>query len=340
MFGTTAHVYPAFNARYYSVYIEGLRRLLGPSNVRYTAEGFPSFGPECLAFRVENSSETRVYLHSDDMPELDPDGLRWSDIFGKVNLKPDLVPHEYQPKVLALGPMFPVRVWNRFAAEARAVANYVLSGGASDPLRSHIANFRGQYHSRFPESEYHPGKSDPDYVFFNGALWERESEANTVRARFIQAAQQIDAVRFEGGLTPRRTRQGARVFDPSEYQQYLSQRYSPRDYLEKTKESVVAFNNPAYRDCHSWRLAEYMALGKAIVSTPIIRALPLPLEHGHHVHYVDGSVESIEEAIRQIRADNQYRLSLEYNARRYYETYLAPERVVRRVLAQAGVALS
>lgn len=337
---STVHIYPAFNARYYSPYIEGLRRLFGRSSLRYTVEGFPSFGPGCLAFRIVNSNETRIYLHSDDMPELDAEGLEWSDVFGKVNLDPDLVPGEHQLKVFPLGPMFPVRVWDKLAAETRGLVNYFLSRGRSDPIRKHIANYRGQYRTRFPEADYDPSDSDPDYLFFNAAVWERESVANEVRARFVEAALRIDDVRFEGGLTPRDTFKSDRDYDGSEYAPYLSKRYSPWENLEKTKRSVVAFNNPAYRDCHTWRLAEAMALGKATISTPIIRALPAPLDHGIHVHYVDGSVDSIEAAIRRIRADDVYRMNLQSNARTYYETYLSPESVMRRVLGHAGVALS
>lgn len=338
--GSAVHIYPAFNARYYSLYIEGLRRLLGRFSLRYTAEGFPDFGPGCLALRIVNSNEARVYLHSDDMPELDAEGLQWSDVFGKVNLDPDLVPREYRTKVFPLGPMFPVQVWDKLAAETQGLVNYFLSRGRSDPFRSHIANYRGQYRTRFREADYLPSGSDPDYLFFNAAVWERESIANEVRARFVEAGLRIDGLRFEGGLTPRKTFKSGRDYDGSEYAPYVSKRYSPWENLEKTKRSVVAFNNPAYRDCHSWRLAESMALGKAIISTPIVRALPSPLDHGIHVHYVDGSVESIEAAIRLIRADDGYRINLESNARTYYETYLSPESVMRRVLNHAGVALS
>jgi glycosyltransferase involved in cell wall biosynthesis len=338
--GSTVYIYPAFNPRYYSTYIEGLRRVLGRSNLRYTAEGFPGFGSGCLALRIVNSSETRVYLHSDDMPELDLEGLRWSDVFGKVNLDPDLVPGEYRRKVFPLGPMFPVRVWDKYAAETRGLINYFLSQGRSDPFRKHIANYRGQYRTRFPDSDYHRSNSDPNYLFFNAAVWERETIANEVRARFVEAALRVEDLLFEGGLTPRKTFKSDRAYDGSEYARYLTQRYPPRENLEKTKRSVVAFNNPAYRDCHSWRLAESMALGKAIITTPIVRALPLPLDHGTHVHYVDGSVESMEAAIRRIRGDDIYRMKLESNARTYYETYLSPESVMRRVLDRAGVSLS
>lgn len=339
MVATKVCIYPAFNARYYSTYVLGLRDLFGRSALQYSTKGFPEFGPDCLAFRLEGGITRRVYIHSNDMPELDAVGLEWSDAFGKVNLDHDLVPDRHRSKVFALGPMFPVRVWDRGAAELRSLANYLPAREAIGSFQAHVANYRGQYRSRFDEHEYSPGESDPGYLFFNAAIWERESRANAVRSRFVQAAMRIETLEFEGGLTPRHSLNGNEVFDTSEFAPFISKRFSAREYLEKTKRSVAVLNNPAYRDCHSWRLAEGLALGKAIVSTPIVRALPSPLEHGVHVHYVSGSTDSLEKAIRQIRADDDYRHKLESNARHYYESNLAPATVMRRLLENARFPL-
>ena len=77
---------------------------------------------------------------------------------------------------------------------------------------------------------------------------------------------------------------------------------------------------------------EYLALGKAIISLPLMRALPAPLEHGVHIHYVDGSSEQIRDALRQISSDAEYRSFLEHNAREYHERYLSPAAMMRRLL--------
>lgn len=330
-------VYPAFNARYYSLYIEGLRRVVGASRMRYTSRGFPTFGPDCLAMEFQAERTVRIYLHSNDMPELSPGGLEWCDVFGKVNLDPTTIPTEHEKKVYPLGPTFAVKVWGPVIAEARGLTNYIRGWSGCAQPREHVANYRGQYRSRFSEREYQPSPSRPDYIFFNAAIWEREPEANRVRARFVEAARNIDGVTFEGGLTPRKSARGSDSFDGSEFAEFQSRRYSPNEYLARTKVSAVALNNPAYRDCHSWRLAEGLALGKAIVSTPIVRKLPAPLEHRKQIHYVDGTTEGFQSAIEEICSDHEYRMSLESNARNYYETYLSPESVIERTMRVAGV---
>jgi len=76
--------------------------------------------------------------------------------------------------------------------------------------------------------------------------------------------------------------------------------------------------------------------GKAIISTPPIRALPAPLEHGTHVHFVDGSRAAIRAALERLIADGEYRQGLEENARAYYLRYLSPMQVIQRAFDAAG----
>ena len=52
-------------------------------------------------------------------------------------------------------------------------------------------------------------------------------------------------------------------------------------------------NTPGVSGCLGWKLGEYLALGKAIISTPIQRQLLADLEHGTHIHVVDGSEDSM-----------------------------------------------
>jgi hypothetical protein len=338
----TAYVYPAFDARYYGHYFDAIRALLGPRAIHFTRTGFPAFGTDCLALRLMGDVEHRIYIHSNDWPDLAPDGLEWCDTFGKVNLDPATLadlPAKLAAKVVAIGPTFPFRTATPLALTIRGLKTYLLSSGRSQPFRRHMATYRGLYVFRFPEEEYLPHPSRRDYVFFNASVWEREPEANAVRARFMDAARSVPGIEFEGGLTPRSSARGTPGWSAPGLEPYLVRRYDPREYLEKTRQSAVVLNNPAYRDCHSWRLAEALALGKAIVSTPIRRAVPAPLLHGMHLHLVDGSVESFRGAIELLCSDDRYREHLERGARIYYEHHLHPRKVITRLIDHPNPAL-
>jgi glycosyltransferase involved in cell wall biosynthesis len=202
--------------------------------------------------------------------------------------------------------------------------------------REHIANHWRQYKHRLPISVYTHARSERKYVFFVGSVWKREAQTNEYRALFMDVCRSTPGLRFEGGFPPRSDH-----YQPFEHL-LMSQRVPFSQYLEKTKKSALVFNTPAVNGCLGWKLAEYFALGKAIISTDVGRVLPAPLVHGEHIHFVDGSETSIRDAINRIISDDGYRAKLEMGARDYYDTYLSPRRVIERVVNAAvnGIAAS
>ena len=109
----------------------------------------------------------------------------------------------------------------------------------------------------------------------------------------------------------------------------FEKRLSMDDYILKTKESVMVFNTPSVGGCHGWKLAEYLCMGKAIISTPLSREMPGEgLIHGENIHFI-ASTEELEEAVAFIKTNVNYRKHLEQGARHYYEEYIAPDKVIK-----------
>lgn len=86
----------------------------------------------------------------------------------------------------------------------------------------------------------------------------------------------------------------------------LSGRIPIGQWIERTQRSFAVFNTPAVYECHGWKLGQYLAMGKAIVTTALSRELPAPLRHGQHVHVV-GEPEELATAMELLRRDEQYR---------------------------------
>ena len=84
--------------------------------------------------------------------------------------------------------------------------------------------------------------------------------------------------------------------------------------------------------CHGWKLGEYLALGKAIISTPILNELPEKLEHGKNIYYVNGDLKEIEEAINRLLNDKNLREHLERGAYSYYKRNVAPLSVITKLI--------
>ena len=119
---------------------------------------------------------------------------------------------------------------------------------------------------------------------------------------------------------------------PGEYQPYrLKLPVSHAEYVRRTKHSAVVFNTPAVHDCLGWKLGEFLALGKAIISTPLGRSMPGDFRHGEQYHMVEDDAEEIREAVELLAANADYRHHLERSARAYWERWLSPTSVIRRL---------
>lgn len=327
----TVTVFPAFDALYYSFYIQGILDTFGEVNVEFSYKDFPELPLDCLAFTVRETKESRIVIDAYDGGGLtDHRAIEWCDVYGKVNLGwPDL-PRQYTHKCLPIGPSFPIRLWSTSKSLLMGLRNYHPRVHGITHARKHFSDYVRQTRDRLSLSEFAPGQVCENYVFFSATIW-RESEApgtNQCRASFMTACKSFRGLNFEGGFSPTTPLQNHPL-----YAQHMAQkRYPLSEWLQKIKSSVIAFNTPAVWRSHTWKLAEYLALGKAIVSMPIERELPTPLVHGQNIHYVDGSADSFAQAIAKIKDDRDYRVHLEQNAYAYYQTYLSPAKVMERVL--------
>jgi glycosyltransferase involved in cell wall biosynthesis len=101
--------------------------------------------------------------------------------------------------------------------------------------------------------------------------------------------------------------------------------------MKNIRRSAFVFNTPAVWNCHGWKLGEYFALGKAIISTPLSNDMPVPLIHGENIHFVKTS-DDIQKAIEMISESKEYRLKLEEGAYKYWQKYLTPKSVIQRIV--------
>jgi len=324
-------VHGVFDPFYHAYYLRGLAQRFGEGALRFGCAGFPRFERTGLAFVTQRPAR-RVYVDADDHDGLDDAALSWCDVYGKVNLNPAAVPPAAADRVVPMGPGFGIRDARLLRAAPIALFAALRHGGGEKRLGTLLRRWRWMIADRLPLAAYEAeARSHDDYVFFASSVWAPEDPCNAVRARFVAAARAIPGVRFEGGFVP------PHRDDVPECVPYrIDRTYRLADYLARLRRSLVAFNTPAVLDCHGWKLGEYLALGKAILSTPLTRALPAPLEPGRHAHFVEGSGESIADGIARLRRDRAGRRRLEQAARRYFVEHLAPERAIERLLRAEG----
>lgn len=176
-----------------------------------------------------------------------------------------------------------------------------------------------------------PGKSEDNYIFFCSTLWysnewnQNDAGVNLRRAKFIRVCKSMGEVRFEGGFVDQPGRSSKELFADC----MSAKAYKYHDWIRNTQKSALVFNTPAFWYCHGWKLGEYLALGKAIISTPLSNDLPCPLEHGVNIHFVENNMESIREGVKYVISHPEYRRRLEQGAIEYWQKFGSPRQVMK-----------
>ncbi|WP_149229143.1 glycosyltransferase family 4 protein [Flavobacterium nitrogenifigens] len=161
------------------------------------------------------------------------------------------------------------------------------------------------------------------------SIWKKENETNENRALFIETCKKKSNLIFEGGFAAR-TNGDNLGFDKLVY----SKKIPLNIYIEKIKNSAFVFNTPAVLSCHGWKLGEFLALGKAIITTHHYNELPADLENEKHVLYIRNEDE-LQKSIKKLMHDPTFKHSLELESRDYFEKYLAPQKVILRLLERS-----
>jgi hypothetical protein len=313
--------------------------MLGRRSVSFDIKPFKKLrqGPKDFGFDhymalVIYPVKQRIVIDYGDKVQCNADALDWADSYFKVNIREGATDSGLSPemrrKIKQLPPSFGIRITNSIALFAMFIRNLTKIGCSSGWPVSTRAFFGGYNwaRKRNPLGAYEPGRSRDNYIFHASQLYRNQSggnQANESRARFIRACQRLP-INFEGGLigNDRDTSWGDVTQDLG---------YSSEVYLEKTRQSVVAFNTPAAWGCHGWKLGEYFALGKAIVSDQFVNDLPEGMEHGVNIHFLQ-NINPLEVELASIIKDKQYLSYLELNSRQYFQKYLHPKAVAQRIL--------
>ncbi len=322
---------------YASFYLKGLFETYGENNVKYSIKYFKdlkqdenSFAfDQYFAFIVcENNKIYKIIIDYRDKIDISKEAYEWCDVYGKVNYNISAL-DKYDKKIIAIGPGFGIKIYGLSKTIFYCISNYIKS---FPYLRVSFRVFLSGYIwqlKRVSYNIYKPVSSDKNYIFFVSSLWDHANcieKTNLFRATYIRYCKNL-GVKFDGGVFAK----------PShiEYQKYsdiICTKYIIlKDYIKNVKKSVFCFNTPAVWDCHGWKLGEYLALGKAIISTPLSNEMPVPMTHGINIHFVYNE-NDLKEGIRKIFNDDSYRERLEQGAYAYYNNYIKPEIVIQRLL--------
>lgn len=336
---------PRFDIRYLSYYLKGLTELFPKAKVIWKV--FPELtinGEHNEFYRylvcqlVNRSGEVkRVVVAAKDNNQIDQQYYDWCDVYGLINLRPEDV---HLSKIVAVGPGFGIRLWGTAKTVIMGLANYNKSKGYIDkPFKRFILDYLYLPARRLALQDYEQcGLEDNDYVYSLNTLWYGEFEmkyTNKFRGAFLKACQAIYP-KFEGGFFYIDSVSDASVPGYSNYltewKDFIVHRRIPMaEYMEKLRKSALVFNTPSVDMCHGWKIGEYLAMGKVIISTPFINVMPEDFQNG--LQYVEVSSEKdIYRVVEELRQDSKRCEELKRQARDFYNHVCSPSAAMSRVL--------
>ncbi len=331
------YVDPSVRVKYSSFYIQGLYDVYGKKNVRFSRKYFKELKRESdpysydhyMAFVVLHRNEVKKYIIDfSDGRSCKKLAYDWCDKYAKINFSNQFTDKRFHEKITPIPPGFGISIWGKFEVVFKSISNlFKCNFKPLIPLKAHFVDYYIQF-KRPKIDEYtslENSQENPPYVFMIGTLWTHQNcmnGTNLQRKKFVETCKSMN-INFEGGFHASSTH--------PQYEDFknliFTERYSTKAYIEKTKRSSFVFNTPAVHDCHGWKLGEYLAMGKAIISTELSNDLPGILAHGKNIHYISNKNE-MEEAISLLLSDNSYRKKLEDGAKSYYSKYVSPEKVI------------
>ncbi|WP_423862361.1 glycosyltransferase [Alloprevotella tannerae] len=339
---------PRLKYNYASWYLYGLAQVVGRRNISYDVRPFrslkyetiPDYNSGLALICKEGTFVQKIFIDTEDRAVVFEDRYEWCDVYGKVN--PTFEQVTQLKKLKAIGPEFGITLHRSFISVFNCLLHYIKGRKHTAlPFKAYLRDYLYTNIRRRPLAHYtRPIQVKDHYIFHASTLWYNRfaaTDTNMYRGEFLKACQKA-GLQIEGGLY---FLHGDDVLaEMPDYPRYkelykdfiYEQRLSMDDYIRKTQESVLVFNTPSVCECHGWKLAEYLCMGKAIISTPLTRAMPGEgLVHGENVHFVQ-TPEEIYDAIVRITQDVAYRQKLEQGARSYFKKWISPEQVIRRLL--------
>lgn len=327
------YIYGLCNVYYESFYIQGLKEHFGVKKVFFNISKFPKFGIyDAMAIIIEfENHKIKLCIDSNDRNEIIKHQLDWCDIYGKINFNEDVFPENNSYKIKAIGPSFGIKIWNFTTTFIIAITNFIRFYKNIPLKKFFLSNYKAQY-ERLPLNRYliplDIKKKPRNYIFFIGSIWKQEPKTNEFRANFIKSCKKNKSIHFEGGFAPRSDGNKLTFQDI-----VLDNPYTLKQYLNKTKHSAVVFNTPAVNNCHGWKLGEFLAMGKAIISTPFYNKMPIDLEDNKNIIFLkSGEDADISKKLENIINNEELQLKLEQNSRNYFQEYLMPQKVIARLL--------
>lgn len=305
-------------------------------------------GPHGLngVFVVLNDSKVLFYDTS-DRPTLHDEALEVSDAYFKRSYVDEIVPAHYKTRVHPLGLNYELYAggWNRYEV-ARFVFRKHLLHHVPKELCVRIAELLSLSFLPTVMNMSSPPSSQQDpRVLFMARAWDPNGEGielsadqkiereqiNETRACCIDLLRKEFGVRFYGGFA--RT-----AYAKDKYGSLLLEDEAvsgKRNYISLLRGYPICIATTGLHGSIGWKMAEYVAFSKAVVSEKLHCEVPGNFDVGKNYFEFRTPEECLQETMKLFE-NSQLRVQMMRNNWEYYKTQLAPDQLIMRTLSIAS----
>ena len=326
------YIDPACNFLYSSFYIRGLYDCFGKRSVCFSNKPFVGlkYDLHTHIFAFVCAGKKYAIDFADSNQIFYEDFLKWADVYAKVNYNSEYLPIAWTHKIVRCGCNYGMAIYSsKWIAALVALRNWLLCHQRitftyTQYLSCYLMSVKRQEISLSENTERN------NYIFFVSTLWKGQDKCNQARINFIRACHNVQAeglITFEGGLVPDAEQNVDGLEDV-----LLKDRIPYEEYTTKLAQSCCVFNTPAYFNCHGWKLAEYIAMGKIIISTDFTNELPEAMVDKNNILFCATSVADMETTIKHLISDEQLRINIKCGIQAYNAEYGCPKQVIENVI--------
>ncbi|HYH15821.1 MAG TPA: hypothetical protein VD794_11400 [Flavisolibacter sp.] len=187
--------------------------------------------------------------------------------------------------------------------------------------------------------EHHPTNHSVDRILFITRAWDPQEArwegarphremVNQMRAECIRLCRKEFGDRFTGGLSTDAysTKHFADLIIPNEYT-------GKSRFLQAVKEHSICIATTGLHDSIGWKLGEYVAASRAIVSEPLHYEVPGNFKKDQNYLAFETPAQLIEQ-IQKLLDNKELILQMMQNNHQYYTDYVKPDKLVLNTLLQ------
>jgi hypothetical protein len=307
------------------------------------------------ALAVVVGDRCRLVYDTRDAARINPDALAWSDHYFKRSFNADVVPAGAEGKVSPLGFNYPVYTgsdwrlrrmfWTMAGASPRALNNAAqavfdlsrslsaLSTRTTGRAACSVEAFEAPPATRVPPRVLLLTRTwDPQTVGHDPALADAWSAINRMRAGCIRALRKEFGPGVLAGLAP----------TPDAVRDYAdcivddSRITRKRSYLEVMQQSDVCIATAGLAGSNGWRLGEYIASSRAIVSEALRSEVPGGFVRDRNYSEFDDPGGCVESTVALVEDRGRRGAMMQAN-HDYYRAHLRPDVLVLHSLREAGL---